>query len=166
MKEQWNDENCKKEVWQNELDPGPGILPIPKTKGTGSASACFNIREEISDGQFTGKRYWRKTEKLMMCRTVNDIKTEIIEKVMAFYCYGNIGINLELEIGRLTGIIEIVAFVFEEYLLEFNNIVRRRTGMSLTEEGLLTEKQLIISWISLETLNELRRLKTTIVGKL
>ncbi len=101
-----------------------------------------------------------------MCRTVNDIKTEIIEKVMAFYCYGNIGINLELEIGRLAGIIEIVAFVFEEYLLEFNNIVRRRTGMSLTEEGLLTEKQLIISWISLETLNELRRLKTTIVGKL
>jgi len=95
----------------------------------------------------------------MMCRTVNDIKTEIIEKVMAFYCYGNIGINLELKIGRLAGIIEIVAFVFEEYLLEFNNIVRRRTGNILTEEKQRTERQLLISWISLETLNELRQIE-------
>lgn len=94
-----------------------------------------------------------------MCRTVNDIKTEIIEKVMAFYCYGNIGINVALEIGRLAGIIEIAAFVFEEYLLEFNNIVRRRTGNILTEEKQRTERQLLISWISLETLNELRQIE-------
>ena len=92
-----------------------------------------------------------------MYRTVNDIKTEIIEIVMAFYCYGNIGINVALEIGRLAGIIEIAAFVFEEYLLEFNNIVRRRTGNILTEEKQRTERQLLISWISLETLNELRQ---------
>jgi len=90
-------------------------------------------------------------------QTVSQIKTEIIDTVLTFYCYGNIGINLELKIGRLAGIIEIVAFVFEEYLLEFNNIVKRRTGMSLTEERLLTEIQLIISWISLETLTELRQ---------
>ena len=94
-------------------------------------------------------------------RTVNQIKTKITEKVLAFYCYGNITINLRPAIGQLAGIIEIVAFVFEKYLPEFNDIVRRKTEMTLTEERLRTERQLLISWISLEILNDLRNTEIT-----
>ena len=61
MKNKLNEQNCKKAIWQNEPDPGTGILSISETKGTGSAPAGINIRKEISDGQFTGKRYCRKS---------------------------------------------------------------------------------------------------------
>jgi len=97
----------------------------------------------------------------MKRRTVNDIKTEIIEIVMTFYYSTNIRIYLEPVIGQLAGIIEIVASVFEEYMPEFNDIVRRKTGMTLTEEKQRTERQLMISWISLEILNELRNTEIT-----
>jgi len=92
----------------------------------------------------------------MKRRTVNDIKTEIIEIVMAFYYCTNIRINLELIIGQLSDIIEIVSFVLEGYLSEFNDILKRKTGNTFTEERIRTEKQLMISWISMEVLSELR----------
>ncbi len=97
----------------------------------------------------------------MRLLTVNEIKTEIIEIVIAFYYCTNIKMHLEPVIGQLAGIIEIVAFVFEQYIPEFNDIVRRKTEMTLTEERLRTEKQLLISWISLEILNELRNTEIT-----
>ena len=92
----------------------------------------------------------------MKRRTVNDIKTEIIETVMSFYYNTNIRINLELIIGQLSDIIEIVSFVLEGYLSEFNDILNRKTGNTYTEEKQRTEKQLMISWISMEVLSELR----------
>ena len=97
----------------------------------------------------------------MRLLTVNNIKTEIIEIVMAFYCCTNIKINLEPVFGQLASIIELVAFVFENYILEFNDIVRKRTGNTITEDEQRTERKLMISWISLEILNELRNTEIT-----
>ena len=74
--------------------------------------------------------------------TVNDIKTEIIEIVMAFFNCTNIRINLELIIGQLSDIIEIVSFVFEGYLSKLKDILKRKTGNTLTEEKQRTERQL------------------------
>lgn len=93
--------------------------------------------------------------------TANDIKTEIIEIAMAFYYYTNIRISLEPIFGQLNDIIEVVSFIFENYLRGFNEIVIRKTEMTLTEEAQRTEKQLMISWISLEILNELKRTENT-----
>jgi hypothetical protein len=93
--------------------------------------------------------------------TANDIKTEIIEITMAFYYYSNIKISLEPIFGQLNDIIEIVSFIFENYLRRFSEIVKRKTIITLTEEAQRAEKQLMISWISLEILNELRRTENT-----
>lgn len=92
----------------------------------------------------------------MMSRTANDIKTEIIEIVMAFYYCANIHIYKKPVLEQLENINEIVAFVFENFVSEFNEILRRKTEIPYTEDGLITEKQLMISWISLDVLNELR----------
>lgn len=93
----------------------------------------------------------------MKCRTVNNIKSEITETVMTIYRDGNTAISKRLEIGQLEGIYEIVAFVFEDHRLEFDEALKLKNGRSLTEEGLSTEIKLMLSWISLEILNELRQ---------
>lgn len=93
----------------------------------------------------------------MKCRTVNNIKTEITDTVLSIYCDENIVISKKLEIGQLEVLYEIVAFVFEDHRLEYNEALKLKNGRSLTEEGLSTEIKLMLSWISLETLNELRQ---------
>jgi len=78
---------------------------------------------------------------------------------MTIYRDENTATSKKLEIGQLESIYEIVAFVFEKHRLEFNEALKMKNGRSLTEEGFNTEIRLILSWISLEILSELRQIE-------
>jgi len=97
----------------------------------------------------------------MVKRTVNDLILEIQEIVISINCNLIIETNKEPEIGQIERILETVSFIFEDYRVEFDDIESKKTGLTLTEEQLKIERKLIISWISLSVLNELRKTKNT-----
>jgi hypothetical protein len=87
---------------------------------------------------------------------IYNIKTVIKKTAIEIYCRNKTVNNKEPEIGELDEIIELVAFLFEDYHTEFDE---RGTPHNLTVRNKHTEWILLISWTSLEVLNDLRNLK-------